>query len=154
MEKNIIHMKNNKLTILSIVLTIFLTILSIVPANAGRKLKIDPSRLVETRYVNKIERDSHGRIKRSSTVLKYFKKIHPCPSTGLTYGKCPGNAIDHVIPLSCFGIDAVFNLQWLPVDIKSCSNIHCKDRFERLIYAPDPKSGRIPKNCKRGVIIK
>lgn len=60
-------------------------------------------------------------------------------------GACSGWALDHIISLDCGGVDAVYNLQWLPLDIKSCAGIHCKDRFERKIYAlipplPDTKN--------------
>lgn len=78
-------------------------------------------------------RDANGTIKRSSTVLTKFQKEHPCPSTGLAYGACPGWAKDHVIPLACGGCDSVENLQWLKNTIKSCAGEECKDRWERKI---------------------
>jgi hypothetical protein len=37
---------------------------------------------------------------------------HPCPSTGLPSGACPGYRKDHVVPLACGGPDTVANLQW------------------------------------------
>lgn len=70
---------------------------------------------------------------RSQSVLSQYQKLHPCPSTGLTIGACPGWALDHVIPLACGGCDAVINLQWLKNTIKSCSGTECKDRWERKI---------------------
>ncbi|MBK7352661.1 MAG: HNH endonuclease [Nitrosomonas sp.] len=72
--------------------------------------------------------------KRKSAVVAAFKRIHPCPSNGQTEGPCPGWAVDHVIPLAVGGCDAVFNLQWLPNEIKSCAGTLCKDRWERKIY--------------------
>lgn len=78
-------------------------------------------------------RNADGTIKRSSTVLASFQKQHPCPSTGLPYGSCPGWAKDHVIPLACGGCDSVENLQWLKNTIKSCAGTECKDRWERKI---------------------
>lgn len=92
--------------------------------------------LDEERYcgVENIARNADGSIKRRSDVLREFRKLYPCPSTGLTTGACPGWAIDHVIPLAVGGCDAVSNLQWLPLSLKSCAGI-CKDRFERRIYA-------------------
>jgi len=55
-----------------------------------------------------------------------------------TTGSCPGWAIDHVVSLACGGADIVANLMWLPNSIKSCADPHCKDRFERKIYALSP----------------
>lgn len=57
------------------------------------------------------------------------------PATGQHTGPCKGWAIDHVIPLAVGGCDAVSNLQWLPVEIKSCAGTVCKDRWERKVYA-------------------
>lgn len=91
--------------------------------------------LDEERYcVASPARDSDGTISRSGSVLHAFRKAHPCPATGIPYGSCPGWNIDHVIPLACGGCDAVSNLQWLPVQIKRCSDDACKDRWERTVY--------------------
>lgn len=90
--------------------------------------------LDETRYCYPIARDVNGVIIRSSTVISTFKRIHPCPSTGLTYGSCPGWQVNHVIPLACGGCDSVSNLDWMPVEIKTCAQWYCRDRFERKIY--------------------
>lgn len=79
-------------------------------------------------------RTEQGKIKRSTTELNNFKKEHPCPSTGKTFGSCPGWSIDHVIPLACGGCDKVENMQWLPVQIKSVAGKYQKDRWERKIY--------------------
>lgn len=89
----------------------------------------------ETRYCGAPARDITGTIVRSQAVLSHFQKIHPCPSTGLTTGACPGWALNHVIPLACGGCDVVSNLDWMPNSIKSCAGPHCRDRFERKIYA-------------------
>ena len=90
--------------------------------------------LDETRYCGVPDRDSRGVIKRSSAVRAEFKSIHPCPVTGLPSGPCPGWQIDHVMPLDCGGCDSVSNMQWLPVEIKTCAGTICKDRWERKIY--------------------
>jgi hypothetical protein len=74
--------------------------------HAGR-----PSRL---RAVG-IQRDSHGRIKRSEQARDEFKKSHPCPSTGKSSGACPGYVIDHVVPLKRGGPDQPSNMQWQTV---------------------------------------
>src|SRR5438270_10672246 len=48
---------------------------------------------------------------RSREVTREFQREHPCPSTGLASGACPGFRKDHVVPLACGGPDAVSNLQ-------------------------------------------
>lgn len=91
-------------------------------------LKDDP------KYCGFVPRTANGEIKRSSTELRKFQLIHPCPSTGLTTGECPGWDIDHVLPLAIGGCDLVGNMQWLPNKIKTCTDPWCKDRFERQIH--------------------
>ena len=59
-----------------------------------------------------VPRDSHGRIARSPHAKYEFKKLHPCPATGLSSGACPGYVIDHVIPLKRGGADNPDNMQW------------------------------------------
>ena len=96
---------------------------------------VDPA-LVESRYcgVQNIERDVAGKIKRRTDVILAFRNLYPCPSTGHTRGACPGWNIDHPIPISRGGCDAVSNLQWLPVEIKRCGEPYCKDRWELKVY--------------------
>ena len=88
----------------------------------------------DIRICGEAERDEEGKIIRNSKVLSDFQKIHPCPSTGLITGSCPGWSKDHVIPLACGGCDSIENLQWLKNTIKSCAGNDCKDRWERKIY--------------------
>jgi len=88
----------------------------------------------DIRYQETVNRDVNGKIIRKSSVIYAFKKIHPCPSTLLRTGSCPGWSIDHVIPLAVGGIDAVSNMQWLPNEIKTCAGSICKDRWERKVY--------------------
>jgi hypothetical protein len=56
-------------------------------------------------------------VPRSQAVLREFQKLYPCPSTGLTYGKCPGYIKDHDEPLCKCGkaCDAVWNIRWQTV---------------------------------------
>lgn len=90
--------------------------------------------LDETRFCTVTpHRDADGSISRRADVLRAFRDLYPCPSTGRKRGACPGWNIDHVVPLAVGGCDAVSNLQWLPVDLKRCAGI-CKDRWERVVY--------------------
>jgi 5-methylcytosine-specific restriction endonuclease McrA len=59
-----------------------------------------------------VHRDSRGKIARDPRQLNTFKKQHPCPATGRTYGSCPGYVVDHVTPLKRGGADAPYNMQW------------------------------------------
>ncbi len=73
-----------------------------------------------------VQRDSHGRIKRSVAAKNGFKRQHPCPSTGRSNGACPGYVIDHVKPLECGGPDNSGNMQW-----QTIADGKAKDRVER-----------------------
>lgn len=73
-----------------------------------------------------VQRDSHGRIKRSRAARDGFMRQHPCPSTGKTSGRCPGYVVDHVHALECGGADAPSNMQW-----QMMAAAKAKDRTER-----------------------
>lgn len=115
---------------------------------------LDP--LIEYRYIDSaagevVKRDAKGTIIRRADVIAAFRKIHPCPSTGLYKGACAGWAINHDRSLACGGRDAVSNMSWMPTDIKACSGAHCVDRYERKINAlnpPIPDTG----NCVNEVV--
>lgn len=94
--------------------------------------------LKDIRYCGAPVRDANGVIIRNSAVPIAYQRIHPCPSTGLVKGACPGWARNHVVPLSCGGCDSVWNLMWVPTAIKSCAGKQCIDRHEREINASDP----------------
>lgn len=84
----------------------------------------------ETRYCGEPERDARGRIKRDRTLVRKFKELYPLPD-----GYDPSEwHVDHVIPVKNGGCDAMWNLQWLHVDIKNCAGDICKDRWEREVY--------------------
>ena len=100
--------------------------------------------VLDYRYTGEVTRDANGEITRSIRVLNAFKKMWACPSTKLHFGACPRWAIDHVIPRSCGGVDAVYNLQWLPLAGKSCKEEYCKDRYERIIYGGNEMSEGCP----------
>ncbi|MCL2831386.1 MAG: HNH endonuclease [Betaproteobacteria bacterium] len=57
--------------------------------------------------------DAGAAQKRSAKAKAEFRKLHPCPATGKTKGKCPGYQIDHIIPLCSGGADHSGNMQWL-----------------------------------------
>lgn len=120
-------------------LTLALTLL--LTAVSCRAEALNP--LVEHRLVGIPERTSEGALRRSRAVIRAFRKQWACPETNEFSGACPGWAIDHVIPLACGGVDAVYNMQWLPTTLKSVAVIG-KDRFERRIYK-NPLSGE---GCK------
>ena len=63
---------------------------------------------------------------RSRAVAREFQREHPCPSTGLPGGPCPGYWRDHIIPLACGGPDAVSNMQWQKI-----ADARAKDAWER-----------------------
>lgn len=76
-------------------------------------------------YATGAERDSNGRIARSAHARSDFKRANPCPSTGNSYGACPGYVIDHVQPLKRGGADAPYNMQW-----QTKEEARLKDRTE------------------------
>ena len=59
-----------------------------------------------------VQRDKHGKIRRSGAAKDAFKRERPCPATGKSTGRCPGYVIDHVKPLECGGADDPSNMQW------------------------------------------
>lgn len=74
-----------------------------------------------------VQRDSHGKIKRSKAARTAFLHQQPCPSTGKTSGRCPGYVVDHVMALECGGADDPSNMQWQAVEAAKA-----KDKTERL----------------------
>jgi hypothetical protein len=68
----------------------------------------------------------HAAEHRSRAVTREFQREHPCPSTGLTTGACPGYWKDHIVPLACGGPDAASNMQWQTVE-----DARAKDAWER-----------------------
>jgi hypothetical protein len=93
---------------------------------------------VEIRYCGPPARLADGSIRRRADVIAAFRKFHPCPGTLKFTGACANWSINHEIPLACGGCDAVFNMRWLPNDVKSAAGPHAVDRFERKINAATP----------------
>lgn len=100
--------------------------------NKPRAQALDP--LKDYRYVGQVVRATDGTTARSTATINAFKRQWACPVTGKHTGACPGWAIDHIVPLDCGGADAVYNMQWLPDQIKSAAGPFTKDHFERRIY--------------------
>ncbi len=73
-----------------------------------------------------VQRNSHGKIKRSKAAINAFERQSPCPSTGKTRGRCPGYVVDHLNPLECGGADAPSNMQW-----QTTTDGKAKDKIER-----------------------
>ena len=103
----------------------------------------------DPRYGDAIIRNSDGTIYRSAAAIAEFRTWHPCPSTLLYKGACPGWAINHSIPLACLGKDVAWNMLWMPVVLKAGQGLLPIDRWERKIYCKPrtlvamPLSGRI-----------
>jgi 5-methylcytosine-specific restriction endonuclease McrA len=72
------------------------------------------------------QRRSYHRARRSRAARAAFMRQHPCPSTGRTYGACPGWLVDHVKPLACGGADAPANMNW-----QTIAEGKAKDKWER-----------------------
>lgn len=73
-----------------------------------------------------VQRDKHGKIKRSGAAKAAFERQSPCPSTGKSSGRCPGYVVDHVTALECGGPDASSNMQW-----QTTADAKAKDKTER-----------------------
>jgi len=72
------------------------------------------------------QRDSHGKIARSTSAKRSFQASNPCPATGKTSGGCKGYVIDHKTPLACGGSDSPANMAW-----QTTAEAKIKDRTER-----------------------
>jgi hypothetical protein len=66
-----------------------------------------------------------ARYKRSHRARHAFMVQQPCPSTGKTYGSCPGYVIDHIKPLKRGGADDPSNMQW-----QTKEEAKAKDKWE------------------------
>jgi hypothetical protein len=119
-----------------------LAILLCLAAAVASPQVLDP--LHDYRFSGEVVREGDGTTKRSTKVINAFKRQWPCPVNGKRSGACPGWAIDHIIPLACGGVDAVYNLQWLPNEIKSAKGAFSKDHFERRVYGGSKLSEGCP----------
>jgi len=65
---------------------------------------------------------------RSPKARADFIRLNPCPATGSNkpHYACKGYVVDHIIPLSCNGLDHHSNMQWQTV-----ADAKAKDKWER-----------------------
>jgi hypothetical protein len=79
-----------------------------------------PDARVDAREQVQVERDTHGKIKRSHEAKKKFMQ-----ESGYPHGR-DGYVIDHVVPLACGGADDPSNMQW-----QTKAEAKAKDKTER-----------------------
>lgn len=76
---------------------------------------------------------------RDPSVIRQFRAVEPCPSTGALKGACPGWQVDHIVALCLGGADHPANLQWIEVElhkIKTADDVReCrKARLGRAVH--------------------
>jgi len=133
------------------IVIILLAVLLVLWSPLGRA--IECTLYEDCRYEAQPMRNSAGNYIRPVAVYNAFVKIHPCPSTGskVYADGCIGWAINHPIPRACGGIHAVWNMQWIPDDVKHTIGDHAIDSFERKIYAFDPPKIDTP-TCRNKIV--
>lgn len=62
-----------------------------------------------------LDRDARGRIVRSSSAVRAFRRANACPATGAPSRTCPGYVVDHIRALKRGGADLPYNLQFQSV---------------------------------------
>ena len=67
---------------------------------------------------------------RCASEVRAFRRENPCPSTGLTTGRCPGYVVDHIKALVCGGADNPANMQYQTIE-----DAKAKDRWEEKCEA-------------------
>ncbi len=72
-----------------------------------------------------VRKSSSSKTKRDPAQRAAFQRSHPCPSTGKTYGACPGYVVDHIKALKSGGRDDPSNMQWQTVEAAKA-----KDKWE------------------------
>lgn len=95
---------------------------------------------------------AHATTPRGDKAPADFRKLAPCPGTGLTTGACDGWVMDHICPLECNCPDSPTNLQW-----QSKSEALAKDRWEgqcwrynRSLMNPLPPALMLQPPMKKG----
>jgi hypothetical protein len=56
--------------------------------------------------------DAEAKYARSPAARAEFVRTHPCPTTGMRRGACPGYVVDHIVALCDGGLDDPSNMQW------------------------------------------
>lgn len=111
-----LHMKLHKIIILAI--------FSLFAQNVQA---VECTPYTDCRYQGAPLRDASGAIDRDTGAITAYRKLHPCPSTGLLTGACPGWALNHNCPLACGCVDAVWNFNWVKNEYKTGYAILPKD---------------------------
>lgn len=75
---------------------------------------------------------------RSESARREFEQSTPCPSTGVTTGKCQDYVIDHKLPLCAGFPDSANNMVW-----EELRESMVKDQEERAFCAK-VKAGKVP----------
>ena len=112
---------------------IFLLVLVFAFFGISQVEAVECTPYADCRYQGAPPRDVAGKIIRDPKVIYAYRKLHPCPSTGLHTGACPGWAINHNCSLACGCADAVWNMSWMRDDVKLIV-----DGYERKINASIP----------------
>ena len=53
-----------------------------------------------------------GKVAPNAAAVKEFREKHPCPTSGHSWGACPGYVVNHIKPTCKGGLDVAANLQW------------------------------------------
>jgi hypothetical protein len=53
-----------------------------------------------------------GKIGPSAVAVREFREKHPCPTSGHSWGACPGYVVNHIKTPCKGGLDVPANLQW------------------------------------------
>ena len=53
-----------------------------------------------------------GKVAPSAAAVQEFREKHPCPTSGHSWGACPGYVVNHIKPPCKGGLDVPANLQW------------------------------------------
>lgn len=113
-----------------------------VIAQAAPAPKPNPLPVLSNVSSSVIERDAHGKIKRSEKAKDDFKKANPCPANGKNAGSCPGYVIDHITALACGGADNPENMQWQTLaegkEKDSWERDGCKTAVKKSNYRQSP----------------
>ena len=91
------------------------------PATKTKKVpaKATGSKKISSKTSVAVKRDKNGKIARSESATRQFKK-----QTGFPKGR-PGYVIDHIVPLKKGGCDCPANMQWQTVEAAKA-----KDKWE------------------------